>query len=194
MEPTVFLVFGPQGSGKSTQGQRLAAKLNLPFFDTGAELRHLASENTEIGQHIKEQMSTGGLVNSQYFETIINNFVIGHDITRGIVIDGFPRVEEQAWVLEKFAKLHQLAVIAILIQISDETSVKRLTLRAQTEHRPDDTDAIITKRLASYKRETVPVINYLRQHYQLVEIDGQPDVDTVTAKMFEALNLSDDRH
>ncbi|HSX42010.1 MAG TPA: nucleoside monophosphate kinase [Candidatus Saccharimonadales bacterium] len=190
MPSTVFLVFGPQGSGKSTQGERLAAKLNLPFFDTGAELRRLATEPTEIGQHIKAQMSSGGLVDSQYFEQIIAEFVNIHDISRGIVMDGFPRVEEQTWVLEKFAKLHDMKVIGVLIQISDETSRARLQLRAQTEHRQDDTDAIITKRLATYQRETVPVISYLKEHYQLLEIDGEPGVDAVTNKLFQALNLT----
>jgi adenylate kinase len=193
MTPTVFLVFGPQGSGKSTQGERLATQLNLPFFDTGTELRRLAAEDSETGRHIKAQMSTGGLVNSQYFETIIDDFVAGHDISRGLVIDGFPRVEEQTWVLEKFAKTRNLAVTGVLIQITDQTSRARLKLRAQTEHRQDDTDQIVTKRLATYQRETVPVINYLRQHYQLVEIDGEPNMDTVTANMFAALKITDDR-
>lgn len=188
-----FLVFGPQGSGKTTQAQRLAEHFSLPFFDAGVALREIAQSQSELGQRIQTIMSEGKLVSNAVLEDVIMAFVAEHQTDHGIVMDGFPRNATQSELLTSLAAAHHWEIIGIFITISDETAKKRLSERFEIKNgqktvRHDDQPAIVEKRLRVFRQETLPVIEWLRNHYQLIEIDGEPDRETVTETIISAVH------
>lgn len=191
MTPTLYLFFGPQGSGKSTQGQRLAEKLGLPFFDTGHELRELAKEKNATGRELDQAMKKGELVDDHTLQLVISQYLARHNVSRGMVMDGYPRTLEECQTLNKLADYHEWQILVIYITVSDQTVTIRITKRAVSENRADDASEIVAKRLETFKRETVPVIDYYRSNGRLLEIDGEPPVDQVTVLLYAALNINE---
>lgn len=181
---TVYLMFGPQGSGKSTQGERLAAALQVPYFDAGKSLRALAASDSDTGRQVEQLMEKGELVPNSVLKSLFYSFMETNNCTNGMVTDGFPRNEVQIELLDELARDHHWQIIGVFIDIDDETAKERLAKRTiivdgQEQTRDDDKPEIVAKRLETYRRETVPVINWLKTHWQLIHIDGKPDIDTV---------------
>ncbi len=191
MRPTAFLMFGAQGSGKSTQGRVVAEELSLPFFDTGHELRQVAKGGGLLAKPIASAMKVGALVGNDTLETVISQFIANHDVTRGIVLDGFPRTIDEVALFEKLAKHYYWQVVAVFITITDATIIERISKRAKLENRADDQPEIIAERVEIFKKETLPVVEYFRTHHQLLEIDGEPSPDLVTKDITAKLHLDD---
>lgn len=190
-KPTAYLMFGAQGSGKSTQGEELAERLSLPFFDTGHELRQVAKSRSPLARSITKSMKAGELVGNKTLETVINQFLAKHPVERGIVLDGFPRTLEEVELFQRLAKRYSWRVTGIFIHISDQTTIKRISKRAEIENRSDDQPKIIAERIAIFKEETMPVVEYLRNHHQLWEIDGEPSPAEVTKEIAAKLAEND---
>mgnify|MGYP001575065889 CR=1 FL=1 len=196
---TVYLMFGPQGSGKSTQGENLAEELKLPYFDAGANLRTLAKSQTDEGRALEKLMEEGKLVPNKVLKTLFYSFIKNNDCEKGLVADGFPRNEVQIELLDELAHDHRWQIVGIFINIDDETAKQRLSKRTiivngQAQTRDDDKPEIVSKRLATFRRETLPVVNWLRTNWKLLEIDGQPSVDEVSQSVMKAVKeLKDGR-
>lgn len=189
VKPKIFVVFGCQGSGKSTQVARLAAKNMLTVFEAGKELRDRAQHDPKIHSFT----SSGQLVPDEVMLEIVNDFLHDHPSSHGYVFDGYPRNLNQNEGFQSLAELHHWQPIAVHIVISDETAKDRLANRftivnGQKVHREDDTPAIVQKRLNVFKDQTLPVIKLFAQNYRLVEVDGEPPVDEVTTHMFDAVD------
>lgn len=187
-------MFGPQGSGKSTQGEYLAEELKLPYFDAGTNLRALAKSGTEEGTAVEKLMEEGKLVPNKVLKSLFYNFINNNDCEKGLVADGFPRNEVQIELLDELAHDHRWQIVGIFIDIDDETAKQRLSKRTiivngQAQTRDDDKPEIVTKRLETFRKETLPVVSWLRAHWKLLEIDGRPSVEEVSQSVMKAVKM-----
>jgi adenylate kinase len=189
----VYLVFGPQGSGKSTQAELLSEKLSIPYFDAGNELRRFVETDSDEANIVRSKMQNGQLVSNDILRRLFSQFMETHNCSNGIVADGFPRNITQVELLTELAEQHRWQVIGLFIDISDEIAKERLSKRFSVVDgkkvvRSDDQPAIVEKRLQVFKRETLPVLEYLKQHFTLHDIDGTPSIEEVHKQVLTAIN------
>ena len=208
----VIIMLGPQGSGKGTQGKKLAKKLDIPYLETGQLLRDEIASGSEDGKRFASFMNKGNLVPP---EDVIA--VMGKKISQsvqefgGAVIDGFPRSKEQAAGFpQNIEPTH-----VMLVDISDTESVRRLSARRQCAkdkkiynmitdppknnetcdecgenliQRDDDKEEAIKQRLDIYHKDTEPLLEKYQNDGILHRIDGMPDIPEVEKeinKIFE---------
>lgn len=176
----IYLVFGPQGSGKSTQAELLSEHLKLPFFDSGSQLRELAHSDKVNSQEIISAITAGDLVSNDILRSMFGEFISNHDCSMGMVIDGFPRTVEQGKLLKEMSKVYNWNVVSFYVEITDKTAKERLSKRYQLVNgkkvfRDDDKPSIVNKRLELFKKETLPVIEELKEYFTVHSIDGEPN-------------------
>lgn len=203
-----LIFFGMQGAGKGTLGKSVAAKYGMQIFETGAELRKLASEDSELGRKVKSIIESGNLVSNEVVMEIVENFMNNLEGNTSILFDGIPRKIEQANSLNSLLEKHNRTYKAVLINISKETALKRLTTRRidpvtkkvypadypndvseegnKLITRKDDNPEAIETRLNVFESETKPAIELYSD--KLVTIDGEPAIEEVKKLAEEALD------
>jgi adenylate kinase len=187
---TIFFI-GPQGSGKGTQARSLAERLGFFYWEMGGILRSVATEDTDLGRKTKNLIDNGVLLPDDLLLEIIKVRLAGLPPDQGLIFDGVPRRLGQAeFLLGHLTQIHHTKMATVFLELPHEESLNRLLLRARTENRKDDTREAIEFRLQQYEKDTVPVLDYLRQHTEFFSIDGQPDIDEVTAAINHALGIS----
>lgn len=197
-----ILLFGPQGSGKGTQGEKLSDHLHLPLIVTGNIFRKNIKNNTPIGQTIKEYINTGKLVPDHVTNSVIGDRLRQSDCTSGFVLDGFPRNLVQAHALDQLAPVTHL----LHIVITDRSAIKRIAERrtcvaqghvyhltyhppkvanqcdvdgSELKQRDDDTEAALTKRLDIYHQETEPLLAHYQAKGVVYMINGEQSIADV---------------
>jgi adenylate kinase len=185
----VILMMGPQGSGKGTQGKRLAAKLNFFYWEMGAVLRGVIAEGGSLAERVSV-LNNGTLLSDELLIEVIKERLSAIPSDKGIIFDGVPRRIGQAeflfcWLKEQ----HRDRVATLFISLPREESVKRLMLRAQTEKRADDTPEGIERRLQFYETETAPILDYIKKKTTYFEVDGTPTIDEVEKEINAALGI-----
>ncbi len=186
----VIFMTGPQGSGKGTQGKRLAAKLGFFLWDTGENLRKIAAEKTPLGEEVAGIINSGSFLSDELLIKILKDRLPRIPQDTGIIFDGVPRRMGQAEFLFDFLKEeHREKLVTVYIDLPREESVKRLLLRAKTEGRVDDTPEAIDKRLKFFEEVILPVMAYLKQKTTYIEVDGRPSIDEVTQHINVALGI-----
>ncbi len=188
MDAIIFI--GPQGSGKGTQAKILAQKLNYFYWEMGGIFRNLRNEQTEIAKKITELIDQGTLVPDHMMMELVKDKLAAIPGDQGIIFDGIPRRLSQAEFLTGALKdQNRSDIVTLYVSLPKEESMNRLMKRAEIEGRADDTPEKIQFRLEQYEKDTVPVLDFLRQHSRLIEIDGTPSIEEVTTKINQALEL-----
>jgi len=183
-----ILLLGPQGSGKGTQANRIAAEYGIPHIASGDMLRAAISAGTPLGLQVKPIYEAGELVPDETMVGLIRERLEEPDTTGGFVLDGFPRTIRQAEALDAtLREIGQELTVVFALQVPDEICVERLLGRAQIEGRPDDTPEAIRTRLEIYHRETKPVIEHYRTQGILVTIHGERTPNEVFSELQAAL-------
>lgn len=179
---------GPQGAGKGTQAKRIAAAYAIPHIATGDMFRAAIANGTELGKRVEPLLAAGTLVPDELTIELIRDRLAEDDAADGFVLDGFPRNLAQASALDAmFNDTGREFTVVLALQVSDEVATERLTKRARVEGRADDRPEAIAKRLATYHRETEPLVEYYRSLDVLAPIDGdRPEAD-VYAQIEQAL-------
>jgi len=186
---TIFFI-GPQGSGKGTQAKLLAKRLGFFYWEMGGILREVAAGSTELGEKVKSLVDSGTLLQDEDLYAVVKMRANQISPQQGVIFDGIPRRLGQAEFLLDYLRSQGRADFTTLyVSLPREESLKRLLKRAEIEKRADDTKEKIEFRLQQYENETVPVLEYLKNHGQFFEIDGQPSVEQVTKDINKALGL-----
>lgn len=184
-----IIIYGPQGSGKSTQATLLSEKLHLPVISAGEISRLIAEENSPEGKHVKELMDRGEPTPTEIIAPRIERALTAPSAQNGFILDGFPRYTDQ---------IEQLAVImdhlgsdidrVFQIKLSEDEGIKRIMSRVATEGRKDDNPDAIGRRLQLYHQQTEPIISYFKKLGKLIEIDGSGSIEEVQLLISESLN------
>ena len=181
-----IILIGPQGSGKGTQGKMLAEKFGFKIFETGGELRKLAAEDSALGRKIKEITTRGDLVSNEIVMEIVENFLENLEKNSAVIFDGIPRSVEQFESLKKLLDAKNREYFAIEVSVPEKETFARLKRRAEIEHRADDNEAAIKKRLENFRKFTAPILGKLREEEKLVSVDGVGTVDEIFERVLRA--------
>jgi adenylate kinase len=176
-----FILFGPPGSGKGTQSERLIDKYGLLHLSTGDLLRSEIAKKTPLGMEAKNYMDKGQLVPDQVVIGMISNALDSNPQAQGFLFDGFPRTKAQAQALDELLKEKGSGINVVLaLQVSEEELMKRLLNRGINSGRSDDAnEEIIKARIAEYNAKTSPVADYYNQFGKVVLIRGEGTVDEI---------------
>ena len=176
-----LILFGPPGSGKGTQAERLISKYNLCHISTGDMFRYELSHNTELGQLARSYMDKGQLVPDSVTIAMLKKRVEDNPHVKGFIFDGFPRTTPQAEALDELlAEVGESISGLIELSVDEDEIVKRVLLRGKTSGRADDNDeSIIRKRINVYRSETTPVADYYGQFGKSHKIQGVGSIDDI---------------
>lgn len=198
----IILLTGPQGSGKGTQGQRLAAELGMPFVSAGELLREEIATGSELGATIKSIIDPGNMVPPEIIRGLFDQRLERDDAKKGLIIDSYPRNLDQLKTLQK----NLVPNLVIVLDTPDDVGVARLGGRFQCPNghiwnvctnppkkedvcdqdglpltqRDDETEAAIRRRLALYHDWTEPMIAKMQERGLRVErVDASGAIDEV---------------
>ncbi len=197
-----------QGSGKGTLGKTIAEKYNLEIFETGGELRKLSSQDSDLAKKVKIIIEAGKLVPNDVVMEIVENFLKTLSEKTSIVFDGIPRKVEQAQSLNALLNQNGRTYMGVLLEISEETALKRLSTRRICEvcktvypanyqkdsceyggkliTRTDDNPEAIKTRLQAFREETIPAMKLYED--KLMKINGELSIEEVEKLAFATLD------
>jgi adenylate kinase len=185
-----LILLGPPGSGKGTQAQRLVHKHGIVQLSTGEMLRAAVAAQTPVGIQAQGIMASGGLVPDELVVGIISDRLDQPDAAKGFILDGFPRTVPQAEALDELLKRKHMKLDAVVeLRVNESALLQRVEtrvaeMRARGEEvRIDDTPEVLTKRLASYRSLTEPLIHYYSERRKLLTVDGMMTIEHVTREI-----------
>jgi len=179
------ILFGPPGSGKGTQSEKLIDKYGLIHLSTGNLLREEITNQTSLGLEAKKYMDSGQLVPDAVVIGMIRSAIKNNPDAEGFLFDGFPRTVAQSEALDELLAENHAEINAVLaLEVSENELIGRLLNRGKTSGRSDDVnEQVIRARITEYENKTSPVANYYDQFDKVVRLKGEGDVDTI----FDAL-------
>lgn len=185
-----LILFGPPGSGKGTQSERLVDKYRLKHLSTGELLRNEINQLTELGMEAKNFMDRGQLVPDHVVIGMISAALDANRESSGFLFDGFPRTEVQAQALDSLLQEKNTSIQVVLaLKVSEEELIKRLLNRGLTSGRVDDvTETVIRERIAEYHRKTSSVAGYYDQFGKVVYVEGEGSVDHIFDLLCEEID------
>jgi adenylate kinase len=203
----IIVLMGAPGAGKGTQARLLQERLGLPQISTGDMFRALLKTETPLAAELRPILSAGALVPDELTIRIVRERTGQPDCRDGYVLDGFPRTPAQAEMLEHLAAEQGHRLIAVLVDVPFDILERRVTGRrncpvckeiynvyfkppkvdnvcdihpeAQLERRADDNAETIKARLATYERDTRPLLDYYDGTGRLRRIDGARDAAAI---------------
>jgi adenylate kinase len=185
-----LILFGPPGSGKGTQSEKLIAKYGLKHLSTGDILRSEIANQTPLGIEAKKIMDKGQLVPDEVVIGMISSALDANPNAKGFLFDGFPRTPAQAEALDKLLELKKTSIAAMLaLNVSEEELVKRLMKRGETSGRSDDTnESVIRARIAEYRNKTAIVADYYDKFDKVVNVKGEGGIDDIFAALSKEID------
>lgn len=184
---TVILT-GRPGSGKGTQAKRLAEEYGWLHFSTGDKFRELRNGEGALAARVREAYDSGELLPDWFASYLFEDMALSLEEGQGVVCDGYPRTRAQA---EHFASVMEWLgrpFIAIDLDVAHEEAARRMISRASQEERPDSSTAEqVEIRLTTYEAHTAPVLAYLKEHCNLVVLDGEQTPDEVAVAIRNTL-------
>jgi adenylate kinase len=185
-----LILLGPPGSGKGTQAQRLVQRYGILQLSTGEMLRAAVAAQTPVGIKAQDIMASGGLVPDEIVIGIISDRLDQPDASKGFILDGFPRTVPQAEALDELLKKKHMRLDAVIeLRVNESALLQRVETRAAETRargeqvRADDTHEVLTKRLASYRELTEPLVHYYSERRKLVTVDGMMTIEHVTREI-----------
>ncbi len=203
----IIVLMGAPGAGKGTQARLLQERLHLPQISTGDIFRALKNAQTPLAKEVRELMERGQLVPDELTIRVVQERTAQPDCQNGYILDGFPRTPAQAASLEKLAAEQGNTIVAILIDVPRELLEQRMTGRrncpvcgeiynmylkppkfdnvcdfhpeAELVHRADDNVETVKARLATYEKQTQPLMDYYKAAGLLRTVDGTGAPETI---------------
>src|ERR1700727_3114928 len=185
-----LILLGPPGSGKGTQARGLISGHGIVQLSTGEMLRAAVAAQTPVGLKAKDIMAGGGLGPDEIVVGIISDRIDQPDAARGFILHGFPRTVPQAEALDELLKKKHIKLDAVVeLRVNESALLQRVEtrvaeMRARGEEvRINDTPEVLTKRLASYRSLTEPLIHYYSERRKLLTVDGMMTIEYVTREI-----------
>ncbi len=183
-----LILFGPPGSGKGTQSQKLIERYGLKHISTGDLLRSEIANATSLGIEAKSYMDEGKLVPDIIVIGMIDNALNVHSGIKGVIFDGFPRTITQAEALDSLLLSRDSYIKKVIILNVEEVELAaRLLKRGEHSGRSDDNLTTINKRINEYKNKTAPVASYYELQNKVTHIVGLGNVDDIFTNICNAV-------
>jgi len=184
-----LILFGPPGSGKGTQSEKLMTRFGLKHLSTGDLLRSEIANQTVLGLEAKKLMDQGQLVPDEVVIGMIRSALAANPQAKGFLFDGFPRTKAQSEALDALLAQYDAAINVVLaLEVSEEELVKRLLNRGLTSGRSDDSkEDVIRARITEYHSKTSAVADYYQQFGKVVKVKGEGNVDEIFELLREAI-------
>lgn len=177
-------LFGIQGSGKGTQAKLIAEKYQLAYFETGAECRKLATEESDLGKTIKATIEGGNLVPAAVVMQILENFLTKLPAGKKVLYDGIPRNSEQQQEFDQLLKKFSRDMIAVNIELPEEETIKRLIARGRNDDKPE----VITQRIKIFIKDTTPIIEAYRVQNKIINVNGNQSIEACAQEIFSKID------
>ncbi|MFH1105093.1 MAG: adenylate kinase [Actinomycetota bacterium] len=177
-----LLIVGPPGAGKGTQADVLCKAIGIPHVSTGEMLRDHVGRGTGLGVRAKAIMDAGDLVPDDIVIAMVRERLNAPDAACGFLLDGFPRTRAQAEALDGVLGGAGLDAV-ITIDVPEDEAVQRIMLRG----RSDDTEETVRNRLAVYREQTAPLIDFYERRGLVRPVEGVGGVGEVLARIVAVL-------
>jgi len=214
---TRVIFLGAPGCGKGTQANMLSKLLNIPHIDTGSMLREEIASQSEEGKLAESFMNQGQLAPATLVVKIIRNRLLREDAKNGFILDGFPRSPEQAQMFEDIMSETGIKIQHVLnIEVDENILIDRMAFRKSCScgekyntkfkapkvenicdvcgsaltQRADDNEETATKRIATYKKETAPLIDYYTSKNLVRNINGNQDINKILSEITDVLGVT----
>jgi len=188
-----LLLVGPPGSGKGTQGERLAKRLGIEHIAAGDLLREEVRADTPLGSKVRGYLERGELVPDELVIDLLMPRVLAAARNGGYLLDGFPRSVGQAREARRLADEEGFSADTVIyLDAPRDELVNRILARAKVEGRSDDTPEVIRHRLGVFDEATAPLIDYYRGRGLLRVVDASRTADEVTAAILAELGVDPD--
>ena len=184
-----IVLFGAPGAGKGVQAERIASLHGMAHLSTGEMLRYAISSGSDLGVRAKDIINRGELISDDIIVKIVDTRMKEDDCLKGVILDGFPRTVAQAEALDEMlvgkgqTLDHVIEIevdeLALFARIENRASERRRTGKA----RSDDSAEILRKRLAIYRKISVPLLPYYRTKGLLRSVDGMVSIEGVAAQI-----------
>src|SRR3990167_8573568 len=174
-----ILIFGPQGSGKSTYGRYIAEKLNLTYLSSGDISREVSAQDSDLGKRVKDLIDHGFLIDDSLMEELL--LVRLGEKRDGFLLDGFPRTLSQLRFLKEIGIQINLIVF---ISVDPDVSYQRLLKRGRAEDAPER----IKTRQKLYHELTEPIIGEMsKSGTKVVNLSNDGDIEEVKVQIDDKL-------
>jgi adenylate kinase len=180
-----LILFGPPGSGKGTQSEKLISTYGFKHLSTGDLLRSEIKNQTKLGLEAKSFMDNGQLVPDAVVIGMVDAAISANKGVNGFLFDGFPRTKAQAIALDELLGTHDTSINLVLaLDVPEDELVVRMINRAKTSGRSDDADENVQKnRIAVYKNETLAVAEHYATFDKVITLNGLGDIDVIFASL-----------
>lgn len=206
-----LVLLGAPASGKGTQAQFLCRRFSVPKISTGDMLRAALAAGTELGRQAEQFMSAGKLVPDSVVTGLVEERIALPDAADGFILDGFPRTVPQADALGVvLARRGAPLDVVVQIDVAHELLLERATLRrtdkrtgqiyhlkynppppdAELEHRADDQEQTVKRRLDEYEAMTRALLPYYEKLGMLRRVDGTGTAEEVSQRILQSLGTA----
>jgi len=211
----IIVLMGAPGAGKGTQARLLQERRGLPQISTGDIFRALSKSDSPLAEEVRGVLASGRLVTDELVVRLVEERTAEEDCRGGYILDGFPRTTAQAEMLERLAAAQGHEIVAALVDVPFDVLEKRLTGRrtcpvcgeiynvhfkppksdevcdlhpeARLTRRADDNAETIQTRLATYERDTRPLLDYYEGTGRLRRVEATRDPETIYAEIERAV-------
>lgn len=184
-----LVIFGPPGAGKGTQSAKIIDKYKLAHISTGDMFRMHISQNTALGQKVKQILADGLLVPDSITIDMLEEEVRNNPEATGFIFDGFPRTVAQAEALDKFLEGKNEKIDLVLQLDVTEAEIKnRIAERKKVSGRADDDEDKLIKRIDEYFTKTIHVLPFYQEQGKVVKINGIGDVESIFGMICAAID------
>jgi adenylate kinase len=183
-----IVLFGPPGSGKGTQSEKIIEKYKLIHISTGDLLREEVAARSDLGLKAKAIMDKGELVSDEIVIGMIRKKVEEHKSGPGFIFDGFPRTVEQARELRNLlTDYNEEVTVMISLEVPREELVTRLLKRGKETGRSDDNMETINNRIDVYNNQTLPVAYYYEKMRKHEKVEGVGSIDKIFGRIVKVI-------
>jgi adenylate kinase len=185
-----LILFGPPGSGKGTQSEKLISTYGLKHLSTGDLLRSEIASKTELGLKAKSFMDAGQLVPDAVVIGMVDAAISANKGVNGFLFDGFPRTKAQAEALDALMQSHATEIHVVLaLDVPEDELIQRMIGRAKTSGRSDDADPEVQKkRIAVYRNETLAVADHYKMFNKVVHLNGLGTIDEIFSSLCKEID------